>query len=117
MTSIFNYSALQAVATNMIAATGTIYRLVRPSPSGDQVIANQVWGTFSKQVYDRFSATGGGTITKTQKTIYLPVIKNGQQSPQVGDRLSQSAQVYRIDGVDTLMPDGKTPILYKCDLA
>jgi hypothetical protein len=115
--SLINYTALQQSVASLIQSTGSVYRLVRPSVNGDQVIANQIWGTYDKQVYDRFSATGGGTITKTQKVIYLPVIKNGQQSPQVGDRLSQGAQVYRIDGVDTVMPDGITPILYTCDLA
>jgi hypothetical protein len=114
---LINYQSLQASVATLIASTGSIYRLVRPSVSGDQVLANQVYGTFDKQVLDRFSATGGGTISMSKKTILLPVIKNGKVVPQVGDRLSQGANLYRIDSVDTVQPDGVTPILYTADIS
>jgi hypothetical protein len=115
--SAVNYSSLQATAAQLITSFGTPYTLTRPSINGDVTLAKGVYGTFDKQVVDRFSATAGGTVSMAKKQIYLPAIKNGKVEPQPGDTLSQGAQSWRIDAVDVVRPDGATTIYYTCDIS
>lgn len=117
MSALIDYNDLQATVSSLIADTGTVYQLVRPDPSGDLLLANQVYGTFDKQLQDRFSATGGGVVSMAKKTLLVGVIKNGKVEPAIGDRLIQGSQNWRIDSVQVERPDGVTTILYTLDIS
>src|SRR5262245_60977820 len=112
-----NYIELQRIASNLIAALGSSYKLIRPSKEGERVLATGISGTFDRQMASTFSATNGGLSTMDRKVIYLPVIKSGKVEPQPEDRLIQGDKGYRVISVEVVRPDGKTTILYTCEVS